>query len=53
MECLKMELGEYDSNGRRKPRKVAGSEFIIPTDMIIPAVSQHADFPSSPRTMWN
>ena len=45
MECLKMELGEYDSNGRRKPRKVAGSEFIIPTDMIIPAVSQHADFP--------
>ncbi len=45
MECIRMELGEYDGNGRRKPRKVKGSEFIVPTDMIIPAISQHADFP--------
>ncbi|MCL1964545.1 MAG: FAD-dependent oxidoreductase [Firmicutes bacterium] len=45
MECVKMGLGEYDGNGRRKPRAVKGSEFVIETDMIIPAVSQHADFP--------
>jgi NADH-quinone oxidoreductase subunit F len=45
MECLKMGLAEYDNNGRRRPRKIEGSEFIVETDMIIPAVSQHADFP--------
>ncbi len=45
IECLKMELGEYDNNGRRKPKPIKDSEFILETDMIIPAVSQHADFP--------
>ena len=45
MECQRMELGEYDKNGRRKPRRIKGSEFVIETDMIIPAISQHADFP--------
>ncbi len=45
MECQRMELGEYDANGRRKPKRVKGSEFVVPTDMVIPAISQHADFP--------
>jgi len=45
MECIKMELGEFDNSGRRRPKKLAGSEFIIDCDMIIPAISQHADFP--------
>ena len=45
MECLKMELGEFDNSGRRRPVKLRGSEFIIECDMIIPAISQHADFP--------
>ena len=44
-----MELGEYDSNGRRKPKKAPGSEFVLETDMVIPAVSQHADFPFIPK----
>ncbi|MCL1817110.1 MAG: FAD-dependent oxidoreductase, partial [Clostridiales bacterium] len=43
--CEKMELGEFDNSGRRKPKKLAGSEFVIDCDMIIPAISQHADFP--------
>jgi NADH-quinone oxidoreductase subunit F len=45
MECVKMELGEFDNSGRRKPKKLADSEFVIECDMIIPAISQHADFP--------
>jgi NADH-quinone oxidoreductase subunit F len=45
MECVKMELGEFDNSGRRRPKKLAGSEFVIECDMIIPAISQHADFP--------
>ena len=45
IECIKMELGEFDSSGRRKPVPVAGSEFIIECDTVIPAVSQYSDMP--------
>ncbi len=45
IECIKMELGEFDSGGRRKPEPVNGTEFRIKADMIIPAVSQYADLP--------
>ncbi len=38
VECQKMELGEPDSTGRRKPVPVEGSEFVIPTDMVIVAI---------------
>ena len=45
VECVKMELGEFDNSGRRRSVPVDGSNFIIETDMVIPAVSQYADFP--------
>ncbi len=45
LECVKMTLGEFDTGGRRKPVKVEGSEFFMDADMIIPAISQHSDFP--------
>ena len=35
IECIKMELGEPDESGRRSPRAVAGSEFVIPVDCVI------------------
>jgi glutamate synthase (NADPH/NADH) small chain len=40
MECLRMELGEPDSSGRRKPVPVAGSEFITEVDMVVVAIGQ-------------
>lgn len=40
LKCQRMELGEPDSSGRRSPVAVAGSEFIMPCDAIIPAVGQ-------------
>lgn len=43
LECIKMELGSPDSSGRRRPVPVEGSNFIIETDQIIPAISQEAD----------
>lgn len=43
VECIKMELGEPDDSGRRRPVPVQGSEFSVPTDMVIPAVSQSPD----------
>lgn len=35
MKCVKMELGEADESGRRRPRVVEGSEFIIEVDTVI------------------
>jgi glutamate synthase (NADPH/NADH) small chain len=43
VECLKMELGEPDDSGRRRPVPVEDSEFKVPTDMVIPAISQSPD----------
>jgi len=33
--CVRMELGEPDAKGRRKPRPVPGSEFAVPVDVIL------------------
>lgn len=35
IKCVKMELGEPDASGRRRPVVVEGSEFVIETDMVI------------------
>ncbi len=35
VECVRMELGEPDASGRRSPREVKGSEFIIEADAVI------------------
>ena len=43
MECLRMELGEPDESGRRRPVPVKGSEFIIDTDLVIVAVGSGAN----------
>ena len=45
VRCVRMELRGFDDSGRRKPRAVEGSEFVISADMVIPAVSQHSDLP--------
>lgn len=37
-ECVKMELGEPDESGRRRPREIENSNFIIETDMVILAL---------------
>ncbi|MBR1931769.1 MAG: FAD-dependent oxidoreductase, partial [Lachnospiraceae bacterium] len=35
MKCIRMELGEPDESGRRRPVEVAGSEFVIDLDTVI------------------
>lgn len=40
VECVRMELGEPDASGRRRPVPIEGSEFIIDCDMVIPAIGQ-------------
>lgn len=44
LECLRMELGEPDASGRRRPVEVPGSEFIIPADVVVAAIGQEGDF---------
>lgn len=40
MRCIRMELGEPDSSGRRSPKPVAGSEFDLEVDTVVFAVGQ-------------
>jgi glutamate synthase (NADPH/NADH) small chain len=40
MECLRMELGEPDASGRRRPVPVEGSEFTTAVDMVVVAIGQ-------------
>ncbi len=35
LKCVKMELGETDSSGRRSPKEIENSEFILETDTVI------------------
>jgi glutamate synthase (NADPH/NADH) small chain len=37
VRCVRMELGEADASGRRKPRAVKGSEFSAPADVVLVA----------------
>ena len=40
VECIKMELGEPDASGRRRPIPIEGSNFIMEIDMAIEAIGQ-------------
>jgi glutamate synthase (NADPH/NADH) small chain len=43
IECMKMELGEPDASGRRKPVPVKGSEFQVEIDVAIPAIGTRSN----------
>jgi NADPH-dependent glutamate synthase beta subunit-like oxidoreductase len=43
VECLRMELGEKDASGRRSPIPIAGSEFTIALDTLVPAIGERPD----------
>ncbi|SLM33058.1 conserved hypothetical protein [Desulfamplus magnetovallimortis] len=43
LRCIKMELGEPDSSGRRRPIPVPGSEYDIEVDQLISAIGQRPD----------
>ncbi len=43
IECIRMELGEPDDSGRRRPIPVKGSEFALDVDNVIIAIGQAVD----------
>lgn len=40
IECIRMELGEPDASGRRRPQSVEGSEFLIDAEVVVIAIGQ-------------
>lgn len=49
VKCVKMELGEPDAGGRRKPVPIEGSEFEIKLDTLITAIGQAPQLPDDFR----
>lgn len=45
LECIRMELGEPDAGGRRAPKPVRGSEFVIDCDFVLSAIGQNTLVP--------
>ncbi len=43
MECIRMELGEPDDSGRRRPVPIKGSEFIVDAETVIVSVGTGAN----------
>ncbi len=49
MECIRMELGEPDESGRRRPVPIKGSEFSMDCDLVVVAIGAGAN-PLLPNT---
>jgi glutamate synthase (NADPH/NADH) small chain len=58
IRCIRMELGEPDASGRRRPIPIDGSEFDMPVDTVIFALGTSPnplvffDAPGLERTKW-
>ena len=58
LQCIRMQLGNHDGTGRRKPVPISGSEFFAEADSVIAAVGQAPDLSFLPadsaleRTRW-
>jgi NADPH-dependent glutamate synthase beta subunit-like oxidoreductase len=44
IECLKVDLGDPDESGRRRPVPIEGSEMTMAVDTVIPALGQESDW---------
>jgi len=49
LECIRMQLGELDETGRRRPLPVDGSEFTIELDAVITAIGEIPDLSLLPK----
>lgn len=50
VECVRREISDFDSKGRRNTTHIEGSNFILEVDTVIVAVSQYADLPFIKKT---
>jgi NADH-quinone oxidoreductase subunit F len=43
LELVMQDLGEFDDSSRRRPMPITGSEYVLPVDIILPAIGQSTD----------
>ncbi|MBU7001197.1 MAG: FAD-dependent oxidoreductase [Theionarchaea archaeon] len=43
VECVRMQLGDVDESGRRRPIPIEGSEFVVELDTLVVAISERPD----------
>jgi glutamate synthase (NADPH/NADH) small chain len=59
LRCIRMELGEADDTGRRRPQAVEGSEFDLSADVVVTAIGYNVDpewgqaSPDMTRDRWD
>ena len=51
IQCIRMELGEPDASGRRRPIPIKGSEFNVEVDNVIIAIGQAVDKAALPKEL--
>ena len=51
IQCIRMELGEPDASGRRRPIPIKGSEFNMDVDNVIIAIGQAVDKSTLPKEL--
>lgn len=51
LECQRMQLGEPDASGRRRPVPVPGSEFVVPCQGVVTALGEVVDLDGLPANL--
>ncbi len=51
LECIKTRLGKKDKDGRRKPERIEGTNFMLDVDTVIAAVGETVEAPFLPDTL--
>ena len=51
LSCCRMELGEPDESGRRRPIPIEGSEFLLDADVVISAIGARPDLTCVPESV--
>ena len=49
LKCVRMQLGDFDASGRRRPIPINGSEFVMEVDCVIPAIGYIPDLSCLPQ----
>ncbi|HSB03739.1 MAG TPA: NADH-ubiquinone oxidoreductase-F iron-sulfur binding region domain-containing protein [Thermodesulfobacteriota bacterium] len=49
LECQRMELGDFDASGRRRPVPIKGSDFVMEVNGVIPAIGYIPDLSCLPQ----
>jgi formate dehydrogenase major subunit len=51
LECQRMQLGEPDASGRRRPLPIPGSEFVVPCQGVVTALGEEVDLEGLPSNV--